>query len=151
MPHHVSAINFLVLSVNLIPVPLSLTCLFMLLPHLLTLSTHHSHDRPQVPLSFTPGSKPAFSSNLSHHKLPSVLRTDSTALTGPFLLSISVFIFSFFISLLCLVPCGRLSCFWAHVNILHRLSFSLKKYLFHVLIWFVGLVTLVTLLFSQLW
>ena len=37
------AINFLVLSVNLIPVPLTLTCLFMLPPHLLTLSTHHSH------------------------------------------------------------------------------------------------------------
>jgi len=32
-----------VLSVNLISVPLSLTCLFMLLPHLLTLSTYHSH------------------------------------------------------------------------------------------------------------
>jgi len=29
-------------------------------------------------------------------------------LFGPFLLSISVFIFSFFISLFCLVPCGRL-------------------------------------------
>ena len=37
------AINFLVLSVNLIPVPLSLTFLLMLLPHLLTLSTYHSH------------------------------------------------------------------------------------------------------------
>jgi len=43
IPHHVSGINFLVLSANLLPVPLSLTCLFMLLPHLLTLSTHHSH------------------------------------------------------------------------------------------------------------
>jgi len=43
MPHHVSGINFLVLSVNLIPVPLSPTCLFILLPHFLTLSTHHSH------------------------------------------------------------------------------------------------------------
>ena len=32
-----------IFSVNLIPVPLSLTCLFMLLPHLLTLSTYHSH------------------------------------------------------------------------------------------------------------
>ena len=46
----------------------------------------------------------------------------------PFLLSISVFIFSFFISLFCLVPCGRLSwlydSFWAHVNILHCLSFK---------------------------
>jgi len=41
-------------------------------------------------------------------------------MTGPFLLSISVFIFSFFISLFCLVPCGRFSwlyvSFWAHVK-----------------------------------
>jgi len=44
-PHHVSGINFLVLSVNLISAPQSLSCLFMLLPHLLTLSTHHS-DHP---------------------------------------------------------------------------------------------------------
>ena len=43
MPHHGSGINFLILSVNLIPVPLSLTSLLMLLPHLLTLSTYHSH------------------------------------------------------------------------------------------------------------
>ena len=42
-PHPVSGINFLVLSVNLISALLSLSCLFMLLPHLLTLSTHHSH------------------------------------------------------------------------------------------------------------
>jgi len=44
-------------------------------------------------------------------------------------LSISVFIFSFFIILFCLVPCGRLSWlfanFWAHVNILHRHRHSL--------------------------
>jgi len=39
----VSGINFVVLSVNLIPVFQSLTCLFMLQTHLLTLSTHHSH------------------------------------------------------------------------------------------------------------
>jgi len=38
MPHHVSGINILVLSVNLISVPLSLTCLFMLLPHIFLLS-----------------------------------------------------------------------------------------------------------------
>ena len=35
MSHLVSGINFLVLSVNLISAPLCLTCLFMLLPHLL--------------------------------------------------------------------------------------------------------------------
>ena len=39
----VSGINFPVLSVNLISTPLSLSFLFMLLPLLLTLSTHHSH------------------------------------------------------------------------------------------------------------
>jgi len=39
---------------------LSLTCLFMLLPHLLTLSTHHCHH-PYLALSFTPGSRPIFS------------------------------------------------------------------------------------------
>jgi len=43
MPHHVSEINFLVLSVNPIPFSLSLTCLFLLLSYLFTLSTHHSH------------------------------------------------------------------------------------------------------------
>jgi len=35
--------QLLFLSINLISAPLSLPCLFMLLPHLLTLSTHHSH------------------------------------------------------------------------------------------------------------
>jgi len=99
--HLVSAgINFLVLSVNLIPLPLSLTSLLMLLPHFLTLSTHHSHH-PQVPLSFTPGSRPTSFTNLSYYRLPSGLRTDSTDfITGPFLLSISFFIvFSFFVIL----------------------------------------------------
>jgi len=37
-------------------------------------------------------------------------------MTGPFLPSISVFIFSFFIILFCLVPCGRLS--WLYVSFL---------------------------------
>jgi len=41
MSHLVSGINFPVLFANLIPV--SITCLFMLPPHLLTVSTHHSH------------------------------------------------------------------------------------------------------------
>jgi len=85
-----SRINFLVLSVNLISAPLSLSFLFMLLPLLLTLSTHHSHH-PSLPLSFTPGSRPISFTNLSHHRLPSDLRTNSTDFTtGPLLLSISV-------------------------------------------------------------
>ena len=42
------------------------------------------------------GARPTFFTNLSHHRLPSGLRTDSTDFTtGPFLLSISVFMFSF--------------------------------------------------------
>ena len=91
MPHLVSGINCLVLSVNLILVPLSPSCLFMLLPHLLALSTRHSHH-PYLPLSFTSGSRPTSFTNLSHHRLPSNIRTDSTNfITGPFLLSISVF------------------------------------------------------------
>ena len=79
----VSGINFLVLSVNLISAPLSLPFLFMLLPLLLTLSTHHSYH-PYLPLSFTPGSIPTSFTNLSHHRLSSNLRTDSTDFTsGP--------------------------------------------------------------------
>jgi len=77
MPHHVSGSNFPVLSVNLTPVPLSLTCLFMLLPHFLYMSTHH-FDHPLLPLAFTPGSRPTSFTNLSHYRLPSGLRTDST-------------------------------------------------------------------------
>jgi len=43
-------------------------------------------------LSFTPISRLTSFTNLSHHRLPSGLRTDSTDfITGPFLLSISVF------------------------------------------------------------
>ena len=62
----------------------------------------------------TPSSRPTSFTNLSHHRLPSTIRTDSTDfMTGPFLLSISVFmvalwnradhyifvVFSFFVTL----------------------------------------------------
>ena len=51
-------------------------------------------------------------------------------MTGPFLLHMSVFIFSLFIVLFCLVPCGRFSwlyvSFWAHVNII--VSFRVVSY-----------------------
>jgi len=44
---------------------------------------------PSITLSFTPGSRPISFTNLSHHRLPSSLRTDSMDfMTGPFLLSI---------------------------------------------------------------
>jgi len=51
-----------------------------------------------IPLSFTPGLRPTTFTNLSHHRLPYGLRTDFTDFSsGPFLLSILVFVFSFFI------------------------------------------------------
>jgi len=64
--------------------------------------------------------------NLSHHRLPSSLRTDSTDFTaGPFLLSICFLLLVSSLLFFCLVLCGRLSwllvSFWAHVNILHRI------------------------------
>ena len=47
---------------------------------------------PSITLFFTLGSKPTSFTNLSHHRLSSGLRTDSTDfMTGPFLLSISIF------------------------------------------------------------
>ena len=92
----VSGINFLVLSVNLIPVPRSPTCLFMF--------TNLSHHR--------------LSSSLRTDSMD--------FMTGLFLLSISVFLFlvSSLLFLFFLVLCGRLSwlfvSFWAQINIVHR-------------------------------
>jgi len=85
-------INSLLLSVNLIPA-LALTCLFLLLPHLLTLSTHHSHH-PITSSIFHSRLKPTSFKNPSHHRFSSGLRTDSTDfMTGPFLLSILISVF----------------------------------------------------------
>ena len=79
MPHHVSGSNFLVISVNLIPVPLS-----VLPVHAPTTPTTFSHYvnsplSPSItPSLFAPGSRPTSFINLSHHRLHSGLRTDST-------------------------------------------------------------------------
>jgi len=63
--------------------------------------------------------------NLSHHRLPPNLSTDSTDLTtGPFLPSISIFLFLVSSLLFCLVPCGRLS--WLLV------SFSAHYYYYYL-------------------
>jgi len=114
---------------HLMPVPLSLTCLFLLLLPLLTLSAHHSHY-PQLPLSFTPGSKPTSFTNLSRRRLSSCLRTDSTDFTtGLFLLSTFAFFFSFHHYSFCfLVLCVRLRwlfvSFCAHINMSSSSSLS---------------------------
>jgi len=121
MPHHVSGSNFPVLSVNLIPVLLSLTCLFMLLPHFLTISTHH-FDHPLLPLSFTPATQ-----DLPHSQtFPTIDSLPAPQLTPRFILSTSFFLV-FYYSFFRLVPCRRLSwlfvSFWAHANIglVHRI------------------------------
>ena len=110
MLHLVSGINFLVLSVNLIPVSLSRTCLFV------TPSLFHSRLKTYL-----------FHKNLSHHRLSYGLRTNyMDCMTGPFLLSISVFLFIVPLLLFfCLVQCGRLSwllvSFLVHVNMMYRI------------------------------
>jgi len=77
-------------------------------------TSFHSVNFPISP-SITPSlfhsrSRPTFSTNLSPHRLPSGLRTDSTALWLVRFFWASRFLFLFFfISLFCLVPCGRLS------------------------------------------
>ena len=87
MLHLVSGINFLVLSVNLIPVSVSY------LPVHAHTTSSHSVNSPLSPLSFTLVSNPTSFTNLSHHGLSSGLKTDYTDfITGPFLLSISLFI-----------------------------------------------------------
>jgi len=127
MPHHVSGSNFPVLFVNLIAVPLSLTCLFMLLPHFLTMSTH----APLWP-SITP---PLFYSWLKtyliHKPFPlqtpfrpqDWLHTSPRTITDHFFWAPRFLVFS--LLFLRLVPCRRLSwlfaSFWAHVNIVHRI------------------------------
>jgi len=56
-------------------------------------------------------------------------------MTGPFLLSISVFIFSFLISLFLFGSMWQIklaiASFCAHVNIFHRLSFILHRFNLH--------------------
>ena len=71
--------------------------------------------------------------NLSHHRLPSSLRIDSTDfMTRPFLLRFSVFVSTFFTTLFCFVPCGRLCwlfvSFLAHVNIAYHIAYRIISY-----------------------
>jgi len=73
--------------------------LFMLLPLLLTLSTHHSHH-PLLPLSFTPGSRPTSSTDLSPiDSLPASGLTPRTSRLDRFFWASPFYVFSFFIIL----------------------------------------------------
>ena len=64
MHHLVFGINFQIHSVSL-----TILVLIHLLTHFSIHLCHHPHSRhPSLLLSFTPGSKPTFSTNLSHRQ-----------------------------------------------------------------------------------
>ena len=124
IPHLVSGINCLVLSVNLILVlclrsACSCSCQIFSPCQLTTLTIHISLCLSLPPQDLN------LPLSLSHHRLPSSLRTDSTDfMIGPFLLSILVFVVSFFIILFCSFRAALswlLVSFWAHFNIVHRI------------------------------
>jgi len=83
--------NFLVLSINLMPAPLSLSCLFMLLPHLLTLSTHYLHPTLSLPAQYLPFSQifPTIDSLPASQLIPQTLRLDCFFWAFPFLFLVS--------------------------------------------------------------
>jgi len=111
MHHLVFGINF-----NIHSVSLTILVLIHLLIHFSTLC-HHPHSRhPSLLLSFTPGSKPIFSTNLSHRRffLPTGLPHDNG--TGPDLLRSSFFIVSLLLFCLFRVVGPRLS--WLPVSFL---------------------------------
>jgi len=101
MHHLVFGINFQIHSVSL-----TILVSIHLLIHFSTHLYHHPHSRhPSLLLSFTPGSKPTFSTNPSHRRflLPTGLPHDSGTE-----LDLSHF--------LLFIPCGRLS--WLPVSFL---------------------------------
>ena len=99
---------------------------------------------PLPPPSFTPNSITVTlsSTNLSPiDSLPVLRLTPWTSRPDRFYLATPFYVFSFFIILFCLVPCGRLSwllvSFWAHVNIAHHIimpQFYFGCFVFRVLV-----------------
>jgi len=88
-----------------------------ILAQLTTLTIHNS-----LTVSFP---APTSSTNLSHHRLSSSLRTDFTDfMTGPVLLSILVFCFSFLHYSCFLVLCGRLKLAIHQLLGTHKYSYS---------------------------
>ena len=120
MHHLVFGINFQIHSVSL-TILVSIHLLIYFSTHL----CHHPHSRhPSFLQSFTPGSKPTFSTNPSHstYLLPIGLPHDNW--TGPDV-SRSSFYFLFHILMFLFIPCSRLSWlpvrFLMHVNTHYRI------------------------------
>ena len=119
MHHLVFGINFQIHSVSL-----TILVLINLLIHFSTHLSHHPHARHRsLLLSFTPGSKPTFSTNPSHHRflLPTGLPHDNG--TGPDLLRSSFYFLVSHCNFL-FVPCGRLS--WLPVSFLLHVKYALS-------------------------
>ena len=124
MHHLVFGINFQIHSVSL-----TIVVSIHLLIHFSTHLCHHPHSRhPSLLHSFTPGSKPTFSTNPFHRRffLPTGLPHDNG--TGPDLSGYQHarhLICSFFYILIFLfIPCGRLS--WLPVSFLLHVKYTLS-------------------------
>jgi len=117
MHHLVFGINFQIHSVSL-----TILVSIHLLIHLSTHLCHHPHSRhPSLLHSFTPGSKPTFSTNTSHRRflLPTGLPHDNG--TGPITLIILFLVLHFNFLF---IPCRRLS--WLPVSFLLHVKYTLS-------------------------
>ena len=125
MPHLVSGINFLLLSINVIPAPLSLSSMFIV--HAPTTSSHpvNSPLSPSVSLSLSLPTQDLPPSQIipTIDSLPASGLTPRTSWLDRFFWAARFFVSS--LLFFCSVPCSRLSwllvSFWAHVNIVHRI------------------------------
>jgi len=119
MHHPVCLINSLIHSVS----PASHDSTHLLIHLSAHLYYHHHSHHPSLLHSFTPGSKPTFSTNPSHLRLllPTGLPTWQWDWTGPITL-IGLFLVSHFNFLF--VPCGGLS--WLPVSFLVHVKYTLS-------------------------
>ena len=117
MHHLVFGINFQIHSVSL-----TILVLIHLLIHFSTHLCHHPHSRhPSLLHSFTPGSKPIFSTNPSHRFFYLLDCLTITGLDRTY--HAHHFIFSFTFSFL-FIPRGRLS--WLPVSFLLHVKYTLS-------------------------
>jgi len=120
MHHLVFGINFQIHSVSLT----TLVSIHLLI-HLSIHPSHHPRSHhPSLIHSFTPGSKPTFSTNPFHLRLLYLL--DCLTITGLNRTGPITLIILFLVSHLnfLFIPCGRLS--WLHVSFLLHVKYTLS-------------------------
>jgi len=120
MHHLVFGINFQIHSVSLT----TLVSIHLLIHLSIHLCHHHYSHHPSLIHSFTPGSKPTFSTNPSHLRLLYLL--DCLTITGLNRTGPITLIILFLVSHLnfLFIPCGRLS--WLHVSFLLHVKYTLS-------------------------